>query len=55
VSGQPGEVTVNGEELTVAASENGLRLLELQQEGRRRMTAAEFLRGYGIKTGDTLG
>ena len=55
VSGQPGEVTVNGEELTVAASENSLRLLELQQEGRRRMTAAEFLRGYGIKTGDTLG
>lgn len=51
-SGLPGEVTVKGEEITVAAAQGRLRLLELQQEGRRRMGAAEFLRGYPVKTGE---
>jgi methionyl-tRNA formyltransferase len=31
-----------------------LFLLELQQEGRRRMTVDEFLRGYGLRDGDVL-
>jgi methionyl-tRNA formyltransferase len=54
-SGAPGEITIAGEEITVATSDNQLRLLELQLEGRRRMTAAEFLRGYPIKGGEKLG
>jgi methionyl-tRNA formyltransferase len=33
--------------LVVAAGEGWLEVLELQQEGRRRMSAAEFLRGAG--------
>ena len=52
--GIPGEVVVRGEELMVATSDQNLRLLELQQEGRRRMSAAEFLRGYQIITGEKL-
>jgi methionyl-tRNA formyltransferase len=54
-SGLPGELAVNGEEITVTASEGALRLLELQQEGRKRMTAAEFLRGYAVMSGEKLG
>lgn len=50
----PGELRVDGEELLVATSEGGLLLLELQQEGRRRMTAAEFLRGYHVQSGERL-
>ncbi len=53
--GKPGAVLVDEEEITVATSEGGLLLLELQQEGRRRMMAAELLRGYGIKSGDQFG
>lgn len=32
-----------------------LRLAEVQLEGKKRMTAAEFLRGFQIKTGEQLG
>lgn len=53
-SGTPGEVRVEGENLTVATADKQLRLLELQQEGRRRMTAAEFLRGYPVRSGEKL-
>jgi methionyl-tRNA formyltransferase len=33
--------------LVIAAGEGWLDVLELQQEGRTRMTAGEFLRGAG--------
>ena len=33
--------------LVLAAGEGWLEVLELQQEGRNRMTAPEFLRGAG--------
>jgi methionyl-tRNA formyltransferase len=36
----------------VAAQDGHVDILELQQEGRRRMTAKEFLRGYSLSTGD---
>ena len=42
----PGEVLAAGDELTVACGEGALALLELQRPGGRRMTAAEFLRGW---------
>lgn len=32
-----------------------LELTEVQMEGKRRMTAAEFLHGYQVKTGERLG
>ena len=30
-------------------------LLEVQMEGKKRMSAAEFLRGYQVKSGERLG
>jgi methionyl-tRNA formyltransferase len=32
-----------------------LELLEVQLEGRRRMSAQEFVNGYRLKSGDQLG
>ena len=43
--GKPGEALRKDRELVIAASERALSLTEIQLEGKRRMTAAEFLRG----------
>jgi methionyl-tRNA formyltransferase len=48
----PGGVLVDGGRLYVGAGDRSLEILELQQEGRRRMTAAEFLRGYHLASGE---
>jgi methionyl-tRNA formyltransferase len=32
-----------------------LELIEIQLEGKRRMSAQEFINGYRPKTGDALG
>jgi methionyl-tRNA formyltransferase len=45
-NGQPGEILRSDTDFIIAAGQNGLSLLELQLEGKRRMTAAEFLRGH---------
>jgi methionyl-tRNA formyltransferase len=44
--GKPGEISRNENELIVTAGEGALSLGEVQLEGKRRMSAAEFLRGY---------
>lgn len=41
-----GSVTMEGKHLFVQTSDGWLDIIELQQEGRKRMTAEEFLRGY---------
>ena len=47
--GRPGEVLRAGKDgLFVACGEGALRLTELQPPGKRRMSAAEFLRGHRI-------
>lgn len=52
----PSELLVDGERMFVGCSEGTrLELLEVQMEGKRRMTAAEFLRGYQVKSGERLG
>jgi methionyl-tRNA formyltransferase len=45
VSGAPGTVL---EDLVVVTGQEGLRLREVQPAGKRRMSAAEFLRGHKI-------
>ena len=52
-----GEVIVaHGDELVVQCNEEtALRLLEVQPESRKRMTAREFLAGKQLKVGDRLG
>jgi methionyl-tRNA formyltransferase len=46
LNGQPGELLRSDKDLIVAAGQSALSLAEIQLEGKRRMTAAEFLRGY---------
>jgi methionyl-tRNA formyltransferase len=53
----PGSILFPAEKgLWVATGANcDLEILELQPAGKRRMTAAEFLRGHSIKPGDHFG
>ena len=49
----PGSVSVQDKKrLLVATGDGTIALLEVQQEGRKRMDAEEFLRGYSLHTGD---
>lgn len=51
-SGQPGEVLASERGSILIACGNGaLRVLELQREGGKRLTAAEFLIGYSLIIG----
>ena len=43
--GKPGEILRTGSEFVIAASDRALSLNDVQLEGKRRMPAAEFLRG----------
>jgi methionyl-tRNA formyltransferase len=43
--GAPGAITADGGAVRIAAGERALEVHELQPAGKRRMTAAEFLRG----------
>ena len=57
----PGQIAVEGARLLVGCApekegkEVTLELIELQLEGKRRMTAQEFINGYRLKSGDHLG
>ena len=46
LSGKPGEFLHRESELVIAAGKGALSLGEVQLEGKRRMDAAEFLRGH---------
>lgn len=54
-SHKPGTVLSEGPRLSVATQDSMLEILELQQEGRKRMTVEEFLRGYKCETGSSFG
>jgi methionyl-tRNA formyltransferase len=54
VHGIPGTMLVRDGRVMVMAGDHPVELLDLQQEGRRRMTAAEFLRGYAFGPSDVL-
>ena len=49
---EPGSVEAGKDYLHVGTTSGCLALEELQQEGKRRMTVEEFLRGYRIVTGE---
>jgi methionyl-tRNA formyltransferase len=56
----PGEVAVAGMRLLVGCgkdknTDTALELIEIQVEGKRRMTAQEFINGYRPKSGDHVG
>jgi methionyl-tRNA formyltransferase len=49
---EPGRICIEGQRLFVACAENTwIELLEVQLEGKKRMTTAEFLRGAGYVPG----
>jgi len=45
-------VHVGGEGFIVQTGDGIVKLLELQQEGKKRLLAGEFLRGYAVRVGD---
>ena len=52
----PGQIFEAGKEgLVVAVGSGFLRLEEVQPEGRKRMSGADFVRGYRPQTGERLG
>jgi methionyl-tRNA formyltransferase len=52
IKGQPGAVL--NENLTIACSTNAVQVLELQKEGKKKISVQEFLRGNKLKPGITL-
>ncbi len=51
----PGEVVESQNELVVATGHKLLRLLEIQPEGRRRMSGRDFMLGHQLKAGERFG
>ena len=52
INGAPG--TILDEKLTIACFRNAIQIIELQKEGKQKMTTNEFLRGNKIKIGQSL-
>ena len=48
-------VRASGDGLVVAAGDGFVQLLRIQPEGRRALTAREFLAGRSVRPGSTLG
>ena len=55
-SGEPGSIiSVDKKSFTVRCGSGGLRVMNLQLEGKKRMDTSAFLLGYEVKTGMKLG
>ena len=50
--GKPGEVLKADKSLVIACQEGALEILQIQQQGRKRLQAADFLRGYQLVAGE---
>ncbi len=56
IRGIPGTIhSLRDETIQVHTGQGLLSLMEVQMEGRRRMSSKELLRGFSIKVGDRLG
>jgi methionyl-tRNA formyltransferase len=52
----PGAIAIAGDSLLAGCAEqSALEILEVQPEGKRRMSAREFINGYRPRTGEKLG
>jgi methionyl-tRNA formyltransferase len=51
----PGEVLEAGDRLVVACGEGAVELRKVQQPGKKRLGAVDFLNGYDLEAGDRLG
>jgi len=54
-SGAPGEVIEADDRLLVACGEGAVEIVTIQQPGKQRLDAADFLNGYALGEGDRLG
>jgi len=55
-SGTPGKVlSVSENSLVIATGAEAISLLSVQPESRNRMSVSEFLKGYPLKKGDSIG
>lgn len=53
---EPGKTSLDGTRFLVGCGhDSALELTEIQMEGKRRMTAPEFVNGYHVTSGDRLG
>jgi methionyl-tRNA formyltransferase len=52
---QAGSIVEASKRLLVTAGKGVLEILELQQEGKKKLNSEEFLRGYNFYAGDKLG
>jgi methionyl-tRNA formyltransferase len=50
----PGQLHVIGRRLFAACQGGAIELLEVQLEGKKRMTAAAFLNGFAVSEGEAL-
>jgi methionyl-tRNA formyltransferase len=48
-------ITVTKNQLVVACAQGALSIIEIQQEGKKRMSIEDFLRGYKLEAGTILG
>jgi methionyl-tRNA formyltransferase len=56
VSGAPGELIIDADRMfATCAAGTAVELLEVHAEGKRRMSAAEFFRGFQLSSGERLG
>src|SRR6266702_1673043 len=56
ISADPGELAVGRDLLCVGCGDKSVvELVELQIEGKKRMSAAEFLHGFQVRSGERLG
>jgi methionyl-tRNA formyltransferase len=53
-SGEPGSVLQAKGRLVIGCGTGSVEIVELQQQGKRALSGADFLRGYQIATGDHL-
>lgn len=53
-SARPGEILDTNDRLLVAAKSGVVEILEVQQEGKKKLSVREFLRGYRINPGETF-
>lgn len=53
--GEAGRLTISNGRMLAGCGEDSLQLLEIQPEGKKRMLAADFLKGSRVKDGTPLG
>jgi len=53
--GPPGTITIKEKRLCVVCGTGAVELLELQPEGKRRMSGLDFLNGYRPRPSERLG